>query len=426
MKKLLIYISLSIASTFSIFAQENEIIDSAVVSATNSAEPGIKLKWNQKKQIRKQANLDYLAWERKYYNSPGKWYMSIGGGYGFPFLTTEPELVPPLFFLGNSDLTINKNGTATNNLLLSGQGGGARISLTVGKMFNRFVGFELGIGYFMAREDNLSTIQRPRYYSYLNTDLSEISVNPQVVFQSPNMKNFYVYGKVGPYIPIWGNPRAKAYIDDREGVFLSQGGVINDPFFEPILQQLIGSDFGQGLLKATDFRTEIKADVKILLQQNIDEFPLKEIARGIGGSASMGFKYQATPIVSLFGEVGVKGYNISLSKIIIENLDAKLTLFNGDLTVLTLNENGGNLLGKEISPGALTSLLETNYVNELTENSNNPKYNGKDFSTFRPRDELAPRLSLVAIGFNVGLQFNFPGRGVYYRENSKKAKKSVD
>ena len=129
----------------------------------------------------------------------------------------------------------------------------------------------------------------------------------------------------------------------------------------------------------------------------------------------MGFKYQATPIVSLFGEVGVKGFNISLAKIVIEDLDAKLTLFNDDLTVLTLNENGANILGNEISPGALTSTLETNYVNELNENSNNPKYNGKDYSTFRPRDEMAPRLSIVTIAFNVGLQFNFPGRGVYYR-----------
>ena len=439
MKKLFTIIILIFACQNLIFAQEEAIsvedlvaatiVDSAVaiveenndIATDNS--PRLKLNWNQKKQIRKQADADYFAWERKYFNSPGKWYMSIGGGYGFPFLTTEPELVPPLFFLGNSNLEINKNGTSLNKALLSGQGGGGRLNLTVGKMFNRFVGFEMVMGYFMAKKDNLSTINRPNYYSELNTDLTEISFTPSVVFQSPNMKNFYVYGKIGPYIPFWGNPRAKAYINDREGVYLSQGGIFNDPFLEPLLKELLETDFGQGLLDLTDFRTEVRADVKIILQQNIDEFSLKEIARAIGGSASMGFKYQATPIVSLFGEVGVKGYNISLAKIVIEDLDAKLTLFNDDLTVLTLNENGANILGNEISPGALTSTLETNYVNELNENSNNPKYNGKDYSTFRPRDELAPRLSIVTIAFNVGLQFNFPGRGVYYRPNSRKAKK---
>ena len=428
MKKRFFIIIVGVWCKSLLFAQ-SEIVKTADTSdqTINKSEisnaPKLKLNWNQKKEIRKNADAEYYAWERKYFNSPGKWYMALGGGYGFPFLTTEPELVPPLYFLGNSNLQINKNGTSLNKALLSGQGGGGRINLTVGKMFNHFVGFEFAMGYFMAKKDNLSTINRPNYYSELNTDLSEISFTPSVVFQSPNMKNFYVYGKIGPYIPIWGNPRAKAYINDREGVYLSQGGIFNDPFLEPLLKQILESDLGQGLLDLTDFRTEVRADVKILLQQNFDEFKLNEIARAIGGAASMGFKYQATPIVSLFGEVGVKGYNISLAKIIIEDLDAKLTLFGDNLTVLTLDENGGNILGNPLSPGALTSTLETNYVNELTENSNNPKYNGKDYSTFRPRDELAPRLSIVAIAFNVGLQFNFPGRGVYYRPNSKKASK---
>lgn len=428
MKKRFFIIIVGVWCKSLLFAQ-SEIVETADTSdqTINKSEisnaPKLKLNWNQKKEIRKNADAEYYAWERKYFNSPGKWYMALGGGYGFPFLTTEPELVPPLYFLGNSNLQINKNGTSLNKALLSGQGGGGRINLTVGKMFNHFVGFEFAMGYFMAKKDNLSTINRPNYYSELNTDLSEISFTPSVVFQSPNMKNFYVYGKIGPYIPIWGNPRAKAYINDREGVYLSQGGIFNDPFLEPLLKQILESDLGQGLLDLTDFRTEVRADVKILLQQNFDEFKLNEIARAIGGAASMGFKYQATPIVSLFGEVGVKGYNISLAKIIIEDLDAKLTLFGDNLTVLTLDENGGNILGNPLSPGALTSTLETNYVNELTENSNNPKYNGKDYSTFRPRDELAPRLSIVAIAFNVGLQFNFPGRGVYYRPNSKKASK---
>nr|MBP9135875.1 hypothetical protein [Chitinophagales bacterium] len=214
MKKLFTIIILIFACQNLIFAQEEAIsvedlvaatiVDSAVaiveenndIATDNS--PRLKLNWNQKKQIRKQADADYFAWERKYFNSPGKWYMSIGGGYGFPFLTTEPELVPPLFFLGNSNLEINKNGTSLNKALLSGQGGGGRLNLTVGKMFNRFVGFEMAMGYFMAKKDNLSTINRPNYYSELNTDLTEISFTPSVVFQSPNMKNFYVYGKIGP------------------------------------------------------------------------------------------------------------------------------------------------------------------------------------------------------------------------------------
>ena len=71
----------------------------------------------------------------------------------------------------------------------------------------------------------------------------------------------------------------------------------------------------------------------------------------------------------------------------------------------------------------MISLLETEYINELTEESNNPLFNPTGFSNFRPRNELAPRLSVVSIGVNVGIQINFPGRSVYYRENSRKARK---
>ena len=416
MKVLFQYILIGLFSIGSIYAQEvtQENIPAESTERT-------KLSWAQKKEIRKQADAEYLAWERKYYNSPGKWYMSLEGGYSYPFLTTEPELVPPLFFLGNSDLTTSADGTSLNKLLLSSQGGGTRFALSVGKMFNRFVGMEMKLGYFVAREDNLSTINRPKYSSVLNTNLTELSFSPQVVFQSPNLKNFYIVGKIGPYIPFWGNPRANASVDDRDGTFLI--GVLDDPLLGPILEEVLGSSFGADLLGLVDFRTELDADVRIILQQNFDEFSLKEIARAVGVSASIGFRYQASPIVSVYGEVGVKGYNISLAKIVIEDLDARATILNGSVTLLELNENGGNAFGSPIQGGALTSLLETAYVNELTEESNNPNYNGDDFSNFRPREELAPRLSVASIGFNIGLQINFPGKDVYYRENSRKARK---
>ncbi|MCB0502513.1 MAG: hypothetical protein KDD32_07505 [Bacteroidetes bacterium] len=415
MKILFQYIVIGVLSIGSIYAQEAlEEVGTADVNERP------KLTWEERKEIRKNADAEYLAWERKYFNSPGKWYMSFEGGYGFPFLTTEPELVPPLFFLGNSHLTINADGTSLNKLLLSGQGGGTRFGLSVGKMFNRFIGMEVKLGYFIAREDNLSTINKPKYYSELNTTLSEISISPQVVFQSPNMRNFYIVGKIGPFIPQWGNPRATAHIDDRDGTFLA--GVIDDPFLGPLLEELLGSDLGGDLLGLLDFRTELDANVRILLQQNIDEFKFKEIIRAVGVNASIGFRYQPSPIVSVFGEVGVKGHNISLAKIIIEDLDARATILGGAVTLLELNENGGTAFGSPVPDGVLTSLLETAYVNELTEESNNPNYNGDDFSNFRPREELAPRLSVVSIGFNIGLQFNFPGKDVYYRANSRKAK----
>ena len=92
MKKLFTIIILIFACQNLIFAQEEAIsvedlvaatiVDSAVaiveenndIATDNS--PRLKLNWNQKKQIRKQADADYFAWERKYFNSPGnRWWL---------------------------------------------------------------------------------------------------------------------------------------------------------------------------------------------------------------------------------------------------------------------------------------------------------------------------------------------------------------
>lgn len=73
-----------------------------------------------------------------------------------------------------------------------------------------------------------------------------------------------------------------------------------------------------------------------------------------------------------------------------------------------------------MSKEELKSLLDIIYLNELTEASNNPVLNPDGYNQFRPREELAPRLSVMSVGFQVGLQVNFPGRHVTYRTKSGK------
>ncbi|NNE55337.1 MAG: hypothetical protein HKN32_04910 [Flavobacteriales bacterium] len=63
----------------------------------------------------------------------------------------------------------------------------------------------------------------------------------------------------------------------------------------------------------------------------------------------------------------------------------------------------------------LKSLLEVAYVNEYDENANHPVYNPDGYNNYIPRNELAPRLSVMSIGFQVGLQVNFPGKDITYR-----------
>jgi hypothetical protein len=209
-------------------------------------------------------------------------------------------------------------------------------------------------------------------------------------------------------------------MDDRDGsiiIGLLEGDIVD------ILTPIVELDLTKELLQLLDYRATLHAETAISLQQYTEENSIKEIIRGIGISAGAGFRYQFSPIASLYGEIAVRGYNISLSRVLIDDLDVNITLLGGNVSLLTLTENGGTAFGMELDVRELKSLIETSFVNELTQESNNPNYNPDGLNPFNPREELAPRLSVVSVGFNVGLQINFPGKDVYYRENSKKAQK---
>jgi len=372
----------------------------------------VKLSGKEHRELRAQQEEAYLAWERKYFNSPGKWFINFKAGYGWPLGVIKHEAIVPFEFLGQSELYISENGNISDKLNLSSDGFGPRINLGFGTMFNRFVGFEMELGYIEEIEQTRASINTPTLSTEFTSDLFELYIDPLLVFQSPNMNNFYLYGRLGPHIPIWGRPTARGVVDDREGLLVH--GILFDPVAD-ILESIIGLPITQDVLEAVDYHGTLKADSKIYLQQNLKDYSAKEVFRGIGVNASLGFRYQATPIVSVFAEARVMGFNISVAQAIIEDLDSKVTLFGGAVTVLELTEEGGNAMGNPVSKEELKSLLDVIYLNELNEDSNNPVLNPDGFNQFNQRNELAPRLSVLSVGFQVGIQINFSGKDITYR-----------
>jgi hypothetical protein len=384
----------------------------AVQAQAPLAEEKEKRSGKEIRAMRQEKEREYIEWERTYFNSPGKWYLNVKGGYGWPLAVIQAEAIAPFEFLGASLLSITEGGQVSDRLNLNSDGHGPRVALGVGYMFNRFIGFELELGYINEIRKTRSSIDRPGLMTEFESDLFELYTDPLLVFQSPNMNNFYVYGRLGPHIAHWGIPRAFGTVDDRDGTLIH--GLLWDPY-QDVLEALIGAPLTQDLLQNLGYRATLFADSRIYLQQDLKDYSAKEVFRGIGVNASFGLKYQATPIVSVFAEARIMGFNVSVAQAIIEDMDAELTLFNGALTVLELTENGGQFLGMPVSKEELKSLLDIIYVNEFDENANNPVYNADGFNNYNPRNELAPRLSVMSMGFQVGLQINFPGRDITYR-----------
>ena len=403
----------------------------------------IKLtKAEKREEIRKQ-KFDYINWERKYFNSPGKWFLYFKGGYSFPFLTIRNEVPPPFDFIGKSVRVEQANGAISDRATFGTEGGGARIAIAVGKMFNPFFGFEMEIGYMDHGSNSKGSITTPTYRTSFRADLWEMYTAPKFIVRSPTMNNFYIYGKIGPHVGFWGRPTVASRVVDQDGSFLHQFLGLVDPDIGTLLEFAIDED-GLGLsslLQGLGYQTVFRADAKLYLQEDFRQYEIngvkrshriRDILKGLGINASVGVRYQATPIVSVFAEAEISGFNVNVAQSIINDFDADITILNGAITLAHFDENGGfvdlSFLGQgkqDFNVNSLKGLLDIIYFNQLDENSNNPSLNPDSFNPFGQREELAPRLSVSRVGFNIGVQVNIPDKDVYYRENSKKNKNRV-
>lgn len=359
------------------------------------------------KEIRR-AKFDEVAeWERQHFTTPkGNWYFGVRGGYTINYLTIQNR--SPKEYLGTSDLYIGADGDILNKGFYSSNAGGARFGAFAGYMFNNYVGLEMDLGYNSYKKITLGRNNTPVYKSELITWSRDLSFMPQIVFNTPNIRNFYFYAKVGLFIPYWGFTSGEAYVTDLNGKFVKDlAGTPTSGFLT--LADLIAEALGtsvdglgfleDGIFSALGYRLDLKADLMIKQRPDLD---------AVGFTATLGGRYQVSPLVSLMLEFRVAGYNISTLTTTIENLELNAQLA-GNPDFIKLTEDGGTVNGNPVTAEELTFLLVTEYDYELTEQSNNPAYNPNGIDQTKPGEELATRNSANGFTMSLGLQFNFGG-----------------
>lgn len=360
------------------------------------------------KEIRKEKFREMERWEDEHFTTPkGRWYFGVRGGWTIPYLTIQNS--SPKTYLGTSDLFISGDGDVLNKGIYSSNSGGMRVGLFAGYMFNQYIGLEADFGFNYYHKLYLGRINTPTYKSGLQTWSRDLSFMPQVVFNTPNIRNFYFYAKVGLFIPYWCGTTGKAYVDDYSGKFIKDlagtptSGLITlvDLIAQELGENVDGLGFlDEGVFNALGYHVKLDADVEIELRPDVD---------AVGFTATLGGRYQITPLLSLCTEFRVAGYNISTKTTTIEKLALTGELL-GNPEFIVLTESGGTVSGNPVPADELAFLLVTNYEYELTENSNNPQYNPNGIDPTRPGDELANRNSANGFTISVGMQFNFGGR----------------
>jgi|JI10StandDraft_1071094.scaffolds.fasta_scaffold86012_2 hypothetical protein len=355
-------------------------------------------------------------------------YISISGGYGIPYLTTASrsplkEIGDKYWYQRKGDLSV-KNHFSTN-------GGGVALNIAGGMMFNKYIGIEGLLTVAWHPEALDAKIDITNYYATQKTSTFAMYLSPHVVFHWDNGGRFGLTAKVGPCLPFFGNVQARANIKDKQG---------------RLIETLAG-------LPIIPLNTN---NIPILNQiPNLANLEIELIGRSkatlnptLGVSASLGADVKLSKNFTLFAEVRVQAYTITVKEIkfkefkqtaIIRILGAPIPAPDGLLPFPSTINNVSE------APEYLKHIV---FRKELNEESNTARYGTKSFfpggdllgsilnpdnapliDPDKPMDELMPKLNASSLYFNVGLKISFPskkynGESASKSTKTKKSKKS--
>jgi outer membrane protein W len=298
-----------------------------------------------------------------------RWFFEVSGMYGFK--VPRAQLKSPLEAeIGRMDYNESeKNKELSIKPIFSSNGGGPAMRIGFGHMFNKYIGLEMNIILaFHPSQLDARTVTDKYYASQYTKIIPAAYMAPGVRFAWDNGKRFGVYSKIGLFMPFGGRVVTNASIDDKEGRLLAT-------FF--------GLEFlGLPLSSIPFLETKLEAEARTQLNPSA----------GLAGS--LGFDVKVNEKTSFFFDASAGFYSIRPKKTTYEKLKMDNTILGLSFPDLNFDEN--------TAPKILTEIV---YVNEITETSNNPKYN-KRVDLEKPLEIPALITNGSTLYLSAGFRFN--------------------
>lgn len=285
-----------------------------------------------------------------------KFYIEIGGGYNFPIV--NDELQSPREQVGTLDHLMREDSSLSVRPVQGTLGSGWKSSVNVGYMFHPNIGIEFQFNYVRGEDILMSRINTPTYNAEHSLLSQRVEATPQLVLNH-QMKRWGIYSKSGVIIPLWGYVESTITVDDQEGRAVE--GILGYPV------------------------AGLQAKVNAQARSN-PRF-------SYGFQTRLGVSFQASNLISIYAEAHYAALSIRAKETITEEMDIELT-----------NVNGGTPLF--ITADDLDAIeINSNYVDEITETSNNPLYN-PNVDLDKPLDEPAFKDNFNSVGVSIGVRFN--------------------
>jgi hypothetical protein len=289
-------------------------------------------------------------------SQPKKFYMEIMGGYGFPLVNDDLGSTNDL--IGKVNRLMRTDSSSSILPVQGTQGPGGYVSLNAGYMFHPNIGFEIGAYYLKSTRFLLAKNITPTFQAEHTIVGERLDLIPQLVLNINLAEKWSLYSKSGLVIPVWGRSSSEIKIDDQEGKLVYEYTGLTNP--------------------NTHGRVRIKAST-------YGKF-------SYGFQTRLGVGYKALDWLSIFGEV----------KFVALSIRSKEDRFD-DVEISLFDANTGN--GITLTEDDLDEIDKCSvFVDELTENSNNPTVNPNPDPN-RPMEELARKDNFNQLGVSIGLRF---------------------
>ncbi len=254
--------------------------------------------------------------------------------------------------VSNSVSGVVSDDSRTRGIVWGSMGQGLQLGAKVGYFFNDNIGFELGIDYFMSSEGTIADVDFtsknevapgmsfdfPYIYS-VTAKSNQLRLTPQLVVKT----DMGLYTKFGIIVPVMG----KTLVTSHE----------ENPGFS-----------GTAVTKSTN-------DIEMEYSGKFS----------IGFAGAIGYEYELSDNLKLFGEIQYTGLTI-------RGASSEITKYEVD--------------GADMLPAMTTIQKETNYVDELDASSNNSTYNPTPDAA-KAQDALRSSTVYSNYGLNIGVNFAF-------------------
>lgn len=277
-----------------------------------------------------------------------QFYVRISAGYSFESGKTEFNNADPNGLTGimqSTDVTVGADGSVNVKSLNGTVGAGVKANITVGYMFNPYIGAELGVSYFHGDKILIGRLRSPQVASEENTYLRGFDVAPGI-FLTPNFKTINPYARMGVIVPIAGELNIETRAKQANG-----GG------------------------PGTDIMVEAKSEVKARFS--------------VGYFGAVGVNYPVNNNLSIFAEMELKNLSI-------KSKSAKITEYT-----TTAISNGQ----EQLVPGQqLSDLPVYEKKFEFTDDYSQSSTTGPDQNA--PRQIPTQFVNASGTGINVGIRFS--------------------